>query len=937
MANPIKTSDILQDDGAIQKAIDQLKDFQKQAIEAISAVKEEAKQLKKELKGVNATTAKGREQTEESAKKTDELTRRLKKYEESLTENAKKIAALKLAQQQLNRVNKLTAKQNTALEGSYDDLSAQLSLAKIRWKQLSEEQRDNTKEGKELTAYINDLNERLKELDSTVGVHSRNVGNYKEAILEARDASGSFNDILNLIRKNPVLGIIGALIAVVGALFNAFTKSEKGAKLMNKASGVLAAVMSQLVDISVRLYDVIVGVFEDPIGSMKAFGEAIIENVVNRVKGSMDLFLALGKVVGNTLVLDFEAAKEAAKEAGTAIVQMGTGLDAKQQEEFAEGVKKLTKEIEKEAEAFAKLYERQRQVRGTNRSLIRQIDELAAKEQILSQVAGDATLGFKEQAAAAEELEGVLQKKGELELKLAKNNLALINQEIKLRRANQEEIEDLLDQQVSAIAAVGEAETALTLGLLENATERRQIRRDEFERELDFAIDILEAQLMQNERRAKADKISLQERAKIIDESRELNEQSFQDQIQLLEDFTGKKLGLDELVLESDERVIRERLRGHELDDIVLGRILEVIRERKAVTQDLIELESDLVALREKAASKVPEKINPIDFGEKVDAGVKDRIAKSIADTLRDARIQAREELEKEPPQNLFDFLGFDLDDTQERGFQAIGNALQFAKDQLTEFAAKRVELANQNVNVANEEVASAQRALQAEIENRNAGFAHNEETARKELDSAKARQKEALAEQRKAQKAEQRIQTIQQAGNLITAASKILFQVPFPFNIAAVGIMLGSFIAAKVKANQLTKKQFGKGTYMDIDWAGSHESGNDVPIGLTKDGKQVMTVEKGESMAVFNKKAVQRHGKNLKDLVYQINSGQFKGWESSVSTVANTPIYNFQNSNNTDTSVMEGHLGTISRNTERHYSADGKIEWYKNHKVIYN
>jgi predicted nucleic acid-binding Zn-ribbon protein len=69
MANPIKTSDILQDDGAIQSAIDQLKSFEKQAVDSMSKVKEEAKKLKKEMNDVNTTTARGREETEEAAKK----------------------------------------------------------------------------------------------------------------------------------------------------------------------------------------------------------------------------------------------------------------------------------------------------------------------------------------------------------------------------------------------------------------------------------------------------------------------------------------------------------------------------------------------------------------------------------------------------------------------------------------------------------------------------------------------------------------------------------------------------------------------------------------------------------------------------------------------------------------------------------------------------
>jgi hypothetical protein len=916
MANPIKTSDILQDDGAIQSAIDQLKAFEKQAVDSMSKVKEEAKKLKKEMNGVNTTTARGREETEEAAKKTDEIARRYKKYQDSLTETGQEIAALKLAQQQLNQVNKLTAKQNSALEGSYNDLSAQLSLLKIRWKQLSEEERENGEEGKKLTKQIKSVNDELIKLDKSVGVASRKVGSYKEAIEEATAASGSFNGVLNLIRKNPIIGVLAAFVGVVGGLFKAFSKSEKGAKLFNKAAGVMDAVLSNIVEISVQVYEKLEAAFKDPLGSLKEFGRTITTQLTNRLKGTLELVVGLGKAIGNTLVLDFDAAKKAAKEAGEAFIKVTTGLDKEQQDEFIDSVKELTKQIEKEADAFAKLYERQRQVRKVTRALNIEVSELAAQEAILSQKAGDTTLGFEEQKKAAEELETILKKKGETEIKLAKNNLSLINTEIKLRRANKEDIEDLLDTQAQAIQTLKEAETSLTVSLLENARERREIKRDEFERELDFAIDVADAQLRQNERIAKSDNTTFKERAQLLDENKEINEKAFQSQINLIEDYTGKKLGLDQLSKESDEALIRERLKGFELDDILQGRILEVIKERKAATQDLVELEEDLTKLKQKQEDQ-------------------DALSLSLGffDDVKKVKAEIKEDKGDEPD-SIFDLLGINIKPEQ---LEALSTAFDFAKNQLSSYLEKRKEIAGQLVQQANNEVAAAQRSLQAEIESRNAGFANNEQLARQELDAAKKRQKEALNEQKKAQQEAQRLQTIEQAGNLVTAATGIWAQLKFPAALPAIGIMFASFLAAKIKANQLTKKKFGKGTYQEINRGASHESGNDIDIGLTRDGRQMMTVEKNESFAVFNKRAVKKHGSKLKQLVEQINTGQFKGWGETVSDAANTPILNIQSSNNTDTQKMEEHLKAISDNTGRKYSANGKIEWYKNHKIIYN
>lgn len=936
MANPIKSSDILQDDGAITLLIEQLKALEKQGVKSIEALKKEAELLQAALKKTNTTTTKGKRATEEAADKTDEIARRMKKYKESLSETGQEIAALKLAQQQLNRVNKLSAKEAIAAAGSYDEVSAKLSILKIRFKQMSEEEREATKEGKALTKEINELNDKLKKVDKTVGVHTRNVGNYKAAILEAKGASSSFNGVLNLIRKNPVLGVFSAILGVVGLLGSAFLKTEKGVNIMNKAAAFSSALFSELIDLSLKVADKISAAFSDPVGALKDFGKLLLTQLINRVVGAIELVTALGKTIGNTLVLDFEAAEKAAKEAGTAIAKITTGLDEEQLEKVSESFKDISENIDKTAQEFDNLFKKQKRVISANRSLTRTIEKLTTQEALLSQIAGDSTLGFEEQRKAATELEKVLIKKGETEIKLAKNNLSIINQELALRRNDEKERQRLLDEQLGAIQALEQAERSLTVSKLENATERRQINRDEFERELDFAIDVADAQLMQNERVLKDDRTTFKQRVKLLEENRAINDSAFSEQIKLIEDFTGKKLSLDELAAESDEKVIRQRLRGHQLDDVVLGRVLELIRERKATTQDLADIEGDLFKQRNKQNGSAPNLLPAFDFDGKAKQESIQNITKGAEDVLAKAKDEIKN-AENTGTKDIFDLLGFNFSDERKQG---VTSALEFAKNQLLEFASFRTQIAQQNVEAANTEVAAAQRALQAEISNRNAGFANRVETTQKELELAEKNQKKALEAKQKAQRQEQRLQSIQQAVNLITASSKIFQQIGNPLiAIPLIALMFGAFAAAKIKSSKLTKQQFGKGTYQDIDWGASHDSGNDIPIGLSKDGKQMMTVEKGESMAVFNKKAKKQYGnRTLKNVVDLINKGQFDTWSNSDEMLGGIAL-NFHQNQNSDNSKMENSLEGIRRNTERKIFQNGNqtIEIYKNRKTIYS
>ncbi|MCB0476073.1 MAG: hypothetical protein KDC69_10370, partial [Flavobacteriaceae bacterium] len=148
--NPLYASDLVKDDGEISKIYKQLVDLDQLWIGMMERTKKEAVSLRVQLNKLNETQASHHDQIADTAKQTDELSKRMAKYQSSLGENAIKIAAVKDAQRQLNNVNKLEAKLNASKEGSYNKLSAQYSLLKIRINQLSKEERKNTEEGRKM-------------------------------------------------------------------------------------------------------------------------------------------------------------------------------------------------------------------------------------------------------------------------------------------------------------------------------------------------------------------------------------------------------------------------------------------------------------------------------------------------------------------------------------------------------------------------------------------------------------------------------------------------------------------------------------------------------------------------------------------------------------------------------------------------------------------
>ncbi|MBK7338484.1 MAG: phage tail tape measure protein, partial [Saprospirales bacterium] len=181
MANPIKTSDIYQDDGSLKKLIADLEAVRGQ-LEALKKEElERAGTVEKATRKLNETRADEQDQIVANAKAAEEIQKRYSKYTEALDDNAVKIAALKNAQTQLNQINKTSAKILMSKEGAYERLSAQYGLNKIRLNQMSAEERSATEEGKKLEKESFDLYQEMKRLQEVTGKHVLSVGDYAKA------------------------------------------------------------------------------------------------------------------------------------------------------------------------------------------------------------------------------------------------------------------------------------------------------------------------------------------------------------------------------------------------------------------------------------------------------------------------------------------------------------------------------------------------------------------------------------------------------------------------------------------------------------------------------------------------------------------------------------------------------------------------------------
>lgn len=191
----IKYSELIQPDDSIENCIKQLQELKKTYDAMYQSVTSEAAGIQKSLQMVSGATEKGRKEITAASKEADKLAQAQRALAQAESETAQEIARLKELTREQNAMNKANAKQAMSAADSYDYLSAQYTKNKLILNKMSEEERANTKVGKELEEETKRIYERMNELQKATGKYTLQVGNYtiaadsmRQAIKQGKDA-----------------------------------------------------------------------------------------------------------------------------------------------------------------------------------------------------------------------------------------------------------------------------------------------------------------------------------------------------------------------------------------------------------------------------------------------------------------------------------------------------------------------------------------------------------------------------------------------------------------------------------------------------------------------------------------------------------------------------------------------------------------------------
>lgn len=439
---------------------------------------------------------------------------------------------------------------------------------------------------------VDNLNESLETTNKEVG-GLRTSGKALESLKKgAKGVAGGFRTMGTALKASGV----GLALAAFATLKELFESNQKVVDAFNIAFESLAIAFNDFFNYLNDNVGTIIGyfksIFDDPLGSLKAFGVAIKENIIERFNSALEVLGYLGTAIKKVFEGDFDGAMEAAKNAGKEYVDVLTGVDnsvEKITEVVSEGVTALTNYTKSTVEAATANVELKKQAElaaVANQGLIEKFDRQAEKQR---QIRDDERKSIEERKKANDELGIVLEQQEKAMLENAQISLRSAQAELKKDKDNIESKKALMEaeNELAAVKATVEgfrSEQIVNAAALQKEEQELISTRLESENNLSIERKRFVAEQIQDERKRLLD---LQD---IDKEEAEIGRARLTNEIALYKEGTQAKVDAEIALAEFEEQIYQQKVtRTKELS------ALKVTEEQKASdkTKDIARLEAE--------------------------------------------------------------------------------------------------------------------------------------------------------------------------------------------------------------------------------------------------------------------------------------------------------------------------------------------------------
>lgn len=669
--------------GELDKNVKLMNDTMDKSIELDKAKNDALKvqiEVEKQLKKIEKESLNQEKQAQKVKKKNIELTdEEIKaKIKDRKISNAKKKAL----------ADEIILQDKNA--GTLEKVMASSRVLRREREKLNLETEEGERRLKQINDELDENNQIIIENSDKLKKQRMNVGNYTDSIKEATGELG---------------GLIGNIQSSVNAIKDQITSFKQGIKQADSMRSKINLLGKALKGLGLTAIIAMLGAMTSSLSDTRK-GTVAIQGTLAKVSSAITVF-------GNRVMNFFSSVKLNLQKFGLEIKQVFSfGPEAEKIKKELQGINKELSDIEKENKSLGfdqvgksidnlkeyrkALYELENQTAKYSK----QLATLQGEEERLEGATGDMTLSFKDQTKAQEEYNKKIEERIGIEKELAKLELQEkvlhIQQQLidagKKYTLQQVENLNFLDNENDALlisserlGALAEAKSMVAgkdqelLTLQEkNATERRNTEKDLFEKQLDYAIDAFDVVKTINERIINLETTTLAERERLTEKTRILSDNSFKNQVNLVQDYTKQKINFDKLVALQDEEAIRRELDKNNLNETTLTRILEIIKERKLALQDLSDLELDTANKRLEMNERIADSEQNIDIDNydlKIEL-LEDRFTKEKE--LEEKLFEDKKELYKKD----YDKLKATLDQIKEEKIKRLKDQAEFDREE---------------------------------------------------------------------------------------------------------------------------------------------------------------------------------------------------------------------------------------------------------------
>ena len=249
---------------------------------------------------------------------------------------------------------------------------------------------------------------------------------------------------------------IGLVVALMAKLMEVFSKNQKVVDAFDIAMESLSIAFNDLFSFLSKNVGKVTGwfkdIFENPQQSIKDFGAAIKENLLERFDSLLETFGHLGKALGHLFKGEFAEAWGSVKDAGKESIDIMTGVDDSVDKitttitNAAGAIKDYANETINAAKATNELRRAAELAAVVNQGIIEQKDREA---ELQRQIRDDETKTFAERIAANEQLKVVLEEQEKLMLANAKTAVAYAQTQVAMNDndANKIALQEALNEQ----------------------------------------------------------------------------------------------------------------------------------------------------------------------------------------------------------------------------------------------------------------------------------------------------------------------------------------------------------------------------------------------------------------------------------------------------------------------------------------------------------